>query len=1492
MQTVDEIAEILNRLQEESEINTANLEKVLAGINSKLELLTDENMSSDLIKIYITEIKNLINDKNDDVLTKLVNVDEYLKNLTADAEEKSDRFKELYSAVENNGFNFTAEISSLRDELKQSAEAQINNIAKVTGNVDGLSEKVSDLEKTFNDNSKSNFENLKSVMEISSDDFKNRFEKLEKDYAAIVTIEDFANFKQDFADFLQKILDNANVLHLNSDTNKEQIIAILEKINTLDYNGDFKNIADSISEFKTLFEDNSKMNFQNIIDRINGIKAEICGRLTDDAEADNSKFEKLSDEISNIAENVSYLKDFSSKNSVETLENISKELSQTAENISNSVNTNSELNFGQLKTSLEAVGNQINDLKEDFAKNNDANVFSISSGFENVKNSFDNVFSMLNVMSESPEKVIGEIKNLSADLEELKNGIQGYMSDSVHRVFDSVSEISVKVDSIAESGNESRENLKNELFSLVSDLKTAINEGFSQVHDGDELQVSAVKSVSENLTELRSLVSEAFGNIKEYFERLGEIGKDDSLAEKLLNLESLVVHSSEEYENKVELLQSKLSEFSRIVESNASDSEDKISSSFEEVLRLRDGLTIAHENIKSLKVMTEEKFSEVSAVIDAGIENIVFNTNAINEAISGGTAFGENLVSVENKLETLQDAVAELKNDSSLKNNDILNAFDEKISLLKEALGELNADICNSLGYKAEEIIGAFENIKSELNNLANFDFNNMENEIQAMLENSFEGFSDEISASVSESSAALAGIEVLFKETLNKLSAIEECVTEKLQNNLQLLNVALESGVKDVKTAFEDKLENTLNVISSNNTDISNVISDLKQEISAKFDIVFTNSNITNVKSDEISKNINELCRELKNYIISASQTIIEKLYKPQTDETLGLINQKLDIIASDSVSEQMHERFDELSLKDSEVINSLEEISGNMEKLSLDSTVLNGAISDLGGKLDKFVEDGNNTNLSVNMLNEKLDKISENSSKTISYVEKIGEKIDSTVLNEAISDLGGKLDKFVEDGNNTNLSVNMLNEKLDEISENSSKTISYIEKIGEKIDGTDKGNGDTDLLSEKLDSVSESNVQIAEILSALNSKVDILSSDDAVLNLNDEIDDLKDIIFEQRKFFESVSDEKAEAIDKYLRDVLMKLENVDLEKSSEDIKEKIISAINTLAENITFVEESENIKEFVEEKTDEINFNLGEVQKQLKLLSNPVDDFDYSYSLQDVESDIAKLRLAINNIPAMKFEDLSDDVKNILNSVEILENNLPHDKITDLKNEVEKLSDDIISVSTRTNKILLSTDETYKDVQDSLINFSNMLYDLQEKAEKLGSIEELQNIERKVDYLHSMAAEAANADKMFHKVMMYLGEWIDSTTGNISSISDKTAQIAQIANGLSELKDAIPSQSSIVDGVKEIIPDNTAVFEELKNMLPDNSEIVNCLEVKFEKQEERIDRLEMQLEKILGKLEEKENKSVNRKIDKIEKMLSGFSASIEKLASYVDEE
>ena len=110
----------------------------------------------------------------------------------------------------------------------------------------------------------------------------------------------------------------------------------------------------------------------------------------------------------------------------------------------------------------------------------------------------------------------------------------------------------------------------------------------------------------------------------------------------------------------------------------------------------------------------------------------------------------------------------------------------------------------------------------------------------------------------------------------------------------------------------------------------------------------------------------------------------------------------------------------------------------------------------------------------------------------------------------------------------------------------------------------------------------------------------------------------------------------------------------------------------------------------------------------------------------------------------------------------------------------------------------------------------------------------------------------------------MMYLGEWIDSTTENISSITDKTAEISNIKEGLDELKGLVPEQSAFL----------------------------NSLQLRFEKQEERISELESKLDKILSTLEEKDDMVLNRKVDKIEKMLSRLGISIEKLTSYVDEE
>ena len=61
--TVDEIAEMLNAMRVENENNVENFEKALTDISTKLELMADDNEATDLIKVYLTELKKIVDDR-------------------------------------------------------------------------------------------------------------------------------------------------------------------------------------------------------------------------------------------------------------------------------------------------------------------------------------------------------------------------------------------------------------------------------------------------------------------------------------------------------------------------------------------------------------------------------------------------------------------------------------------------------------------------------------------------------------------------------------------------------------------------------------------------------------------------------------------------------------------------------------------------------------------------------------------------------------------------------------------------------------------------------------------------------------------------------------------------------------------------------------------------------------------------------------------------------------------------------------------------------------------------------------------------------------------------------------------------------------------------------------------------------------------------------------------------------------------------------------
>ena len=748
---------------------------------------------------------------------------------------------------------------------------------------------------------------------------------------------------------------------------------------------------------------------------------------------------------------------------------------------------------------------------------------------------------------------------------------------------------------------------------------------------------------------------------------------------------------------------------------------------------------------------------------------------------------------IEEKFDALLSSVIDLKVD---KKEDLKTDFIEKLTNLKQEVELVNTDIVDVLQNKSDEILQAFEPLKTSIDTLKDFGFSDILEKIKLELETSFLNFSVDINGELASTSEAVSRLEQAYKETFNKIGVIENCVSEKLHEKLELVNVTVENNAHDVKEFFEQKLEeyskNLSEIVEENNVKVVDSVDNLKTEISARLDDFNEGQKEITEQNNVISANISTLGDNLKNYVQSACENTIEKYSPLETKTSLEALRDKINEFVA------------------------MSKIESANSQIALD-------------ELDKN-------------LNQNLTEISDSNQD----------------VSQMISSLHDKIDVMVADS-----SFDELNDRLDEVSETEDKVSEMISALHDKIDIM-AADSSFDELNDRLDEVSETEDKVSEMISALNEKVDIIAMDTSDFDIIDEISDIKDLIFEQRKYFESAPDEKAVEIDKYLKDVLTKLENVDLEKSSEDIKDSIMNALVSLVDQISFVEETEEIKDFVEEKTDIINKNLIAVQNQLKQIASSGDDFDYSYTLQDVESDIAKLRLAITHLSGNDYESLSGDIKKIVTSVEGLENSLTQDQIVDLKNDIEKLNEDILSISSRTNKLLLSSDESYKALNDGLNNFGELVKNLDNRINYIANTRATERLERKIDNIQSMSTESLNTDKVFHQVMMYLGEWIDSSTESISNITEKTSEITNIKEEINELK----------------------------SLVPEKVELLNELENKFEQQETRIDRLEMKLDKVLSTLEEKDDMVLNRKVDKLEKMLSRLGNNIEKLTSYVDED
>ena len=876
----------------------------------------------------------------------------------------------------------------------------------------------------------------------------------------------------------------------------------------------------------------------------------------------------------------------------------------------------------------------------------------------------------------------------------------------------------------------------------------------------------------------------------------------------------------------------------------------------EEITRaLNDIKQTASTNLRTIV----EEVNNMSDKID--FEPIMSNFGSLNETISSNS---EEIKNLQNEILNKLSKEGDTENFRNINNN--IDLLRETISASQTSNESANSEkllairdmILTGISSRDEKFSGLHEKLEKLLPGI---DF--AKESILSATETSGKELAEKLVALRDFITEGLTSRDENFAQIKNKINDFVENYTN-IANNTEAKVGNTISEIAGLKTEVEnitkgiaewnynqdDRDAKLAGVISSELGEISSTLGTLQDGIQAGLHQEITkNSELVETQIN----NLLEYIENVKTELTSKDDTYDFSAEFKEVKDKITSIKQEINLVNTD-IADVFSSKAEAIIMEIAKLKNSVDSIedlktgiSNEFEELRnvCDVEALRTAIEDVHSFISKKFE------VITDLINVKdtLSGTAEDIKTTIT--EKINSN--SEELKTALS---------VALNNDT---VNMAIEDLkSDLSDKLSKVYNETTKNSEIVNSAQKI---IDKNTKDLEIITDGNTKISGLLDIINQKIDVLAmaNDGEDYSVLDEIDEVKNLISSQRNLIENTANsDKVSAIEDKLEDLVSKIDNIET-TDLKDMRETILTAILSVFEQISFIEESEDIKDFVEEKTDEINESIRKVQQQLKQIVN-VDD-DYAYTLQDVESDIAKLRMVLNDLSNTssqeEISDISNNIHKIVSTVEELQSSLTQEQMSGLKADFERLSEDVLSISSRTNKLLLTSDESYNALNDGLNDFSNVIHTLEDRLSHFDNKEISERIEEKLDNTYNVVTASANSDKVMRQALMYMGEWIDNASENLENIYENSEKIEE---------------------VQEII-------EELQEKMPEQKELIKSLEERFDEQQNRMDRLEMKLEKILSAIDDLDDNKLTKKVDKIEKQITKLSNNIEKLASYVDE-
>ncbi len=1476
-----------------------NLESIIGKIdNTSDEINNFKDAVAENLSQYLTAIKDLFVDysnrmdssmQDEEIVEKLSKVEELIVN----------------SETERNS-NFSY-VKTCLEEAKSSME-NLNTI--IENNQNEYINKLNEL-KSLSIDSSSKDEIISRLNELilnSDTERNNNFDfvktKLEESKAAI------ANLTEENSNSLNELK-----TLISSSSGKDEIISRIETlINEKSANKDehLKELKKNIEEYNFRIDDIANHNkYQNdeILIRFDELKT-LLAQSTENQAA----FEKLENIINNTTEN--------KNEKIDSLRNILAEYKNSVEKLSEDLqiqNGNTTSDLYEIKTytkdilpkldALQNIESIIQDKASDYKENLKAEVNAVQNSIREIINAVNEISG-----TDNPE-LTGKLASLEMQLGETSHNYeQGLevLTTSINNYISETEKINAETNSKLEMFTGSIENIKNNFEELSSKMSTligdsglieilanirqqfnpimqALNSDKDDLHnalnDGIESVSSNLYLIGQNLEEVRVKQSENAEYLRSNFE------------EKMLGLQADIEHTVSDIKDTFNNQSNELTE-------QFNSLKDAVNAFFglnygQLISELKDQVELSYVNITSQINTSFENFSSFDK-IENSYQNAVEKFNSLEQFIRETT---ENSISGINQ--TLLNLSTMLQNNFTISES-VQNSLETGILKLQSDIQENKVSIKSSL-------VDLLENIKSFINEKKNGDMEDIRSAILPLLENDemldvIRNLNKNLAEKLEECSKENT---LAFQDILDVINAVNNTVSY----TLEVINEKFESAAVSNQELSQklDAVNSKLDIIAlDDNSEISDSIASLDdnllniEEIIRNVNNIVTEINENTTSNDSVIPAINMGIEHIKEVVSQAKEEIKSGI---SNENILNEISAKLDIIAAsddEDISSQLFEIKNTIAAVKNNIENTanltdlVRVLDNKLDILALnDNSELDDDIQNIKNNIDviqKTLANNNKSDELLHSIENKLDILAQTDNSDIldsietvqNNTKNIDEKLEKIQTNtDLIHSINNKLDIFAQNDNsdildsvenihnnaknieeklngiqtNTDL-IHPVNDKLENIRTNTELIHSVNNKLdilaqndnSDILDSIETVQNDTKNIGEKLEIIkanTDSNPKLEELISTLHNKVDVLAmSDDN--DIQGEITEIRDLIEEHIATVNSANVQEA------LQKLLNQISAIDLSKQAGDIKEAVISAVVSVSNEISFVEETEEIKDFVNEKTNELHRTMMDVKRQLSTLTCSGDDMDiYSYTLQDVESDIAKLRLILKDMSGESSSNeicvISNNISKISRTLEHLQDAFNQSELNKFKNE--NFNEQIVSISSRLNQLLLNR----KEVDDLVLTYLKQASD---KLNRIDNSDVTKGIEEVLISMDKKLSYSNNLNTVLKNVMMYLGEWMDGTTETISSIYDKSAKI-----------------NTISDAIKD-----------LRKSIPDRGELIDFIEARFTEQQSKIERMERQLEKISNTLAVQNQSETIDRIDLIDEKLEKLSKNIEKLASYVE--